>query len=320
MSKKQLSGVLASVLLLGLSACNNQDAALNPRNNDNLTNVVNRDHNRNNLTNVVNRDHNRNHLFNVNNNPNLDGDHRGPLTENDTNDWNKNPNKNGTPLISNFSTPMSSYEYPHTKSVLTQDARYQFLPVDPRQDTRSQTQFRQRYQGNAGLEQQPLAQTPAQQRQPNQAPAQQQSEQQPLAQAPAKSQQRTAPATSSQAVQQVIDLTNAERRKNGLPALTADAKLNSVAQAKSTDMQQKNYFSHASPTYGSPFDMMRDQGVSYKSAGENIAKGQRTPQEVVQAWMNSEGHRRNILSNDYTHIGVGYDPNGHHWTQMFIKK
>ena len=85
-------------------------------------------------------------------------------------------------------------------------------------------------------------------------------------------------------------------------------------------MQQNNYFSHASPTYGSPFDMMRDQGVSYRSAGENIAKGQRTPQEVVQAWMNSEGHRRNILSSDYTHIGVGYDPNGHHWTQMFIEK
>ena len=143
MSKKQISGVLASVLLLGLSACNNQEAALNPRNNDNMTNVVN-------------RDNNRNHLFNVNNNPNLDGDHRGPLTEIDTddftkdytNDWNKNPNKNGAPIISNFSTPMSSNEYPHTKSVQTQDARYQFLPVDPRQDTRSQTQFRQRYQGN----------------------------------------------------------------------------------------------------------------------------------------------------------------------------
>ena len=121
---------MASVLLLGLSACNNQEAALNPRNNDNITNVVN-------------RDNNRNHLFNVNNNPNLDGDHRGPLTENDTddftkdytNDWNNNPNKNGAPIISNFSTPMSSNEYPHTKSVQTQDARYQFLPVDPRQDT-----------------------------------------------------------------------------------------------------------------------------------------------------------------------------------------
>ena len=141
-----------------------------------------------------------------------------------------------------------------------------------------------------------------------------------MAQAPAQSQQQTAPATNSQAVQQVIDLTNAERKKNGLPALTADAKLNSVAQAKSSDMQQNNYFSHASPTYGSPFDMMRDQGVSYKSAGENIAKGQRTPQEVVQAWMNSEGHRRNILNRNYTHIGVGFDPNGYHWTQMFIEK
>ena len=303
MSKKKLSGVLASVLLLGLSACNNQEAALNPRNNDNMTNVVN-------------RDNNRNHLFNVNNNRNLDGDHRGPLTEIDTDDftkdytnnWNKNPNKNGAPIISNFSTPMSSNEYPHTKSVQTQDARYQFLPVDPRQDTRQQSQFRQRRHA--------AVPAPTQQQQPNQAPAQQQ---QPN-QAPAQQQQQTAPATNNQAVQQVIDLTNAERRKNGLPALTADAKLNSVAQAKSSDMQQNNYFSHASPTYGSPFDMMRDQGVSYKSAGENIAKGQRTPQEVVQAWMNSEGHRRNILSNDYTHIGVGYDPNGHHWTQMFIEK
>ena len=111
-----------------------------------------------------------------------------------------------------------------------------------------------------------------------------------------------------------------QTKKNGLPALTADTKLNSVAQAKSTDMHKNNYFSHTSPTYGSPFDMMRDQGVSYKSAGENIAQGQRTPQEVVQAWMNSEGHRRNILNSNYNHIGVGFDPNGYHWTQMFIEK
>ena len=160
----------------------------------------------------------------------------------------KNPNKNGAPIISNFKYANVELWNIHIQNRYeTQDARYQFLPVDPRQDTRSQTQFRQRYQGNAGLEQQPLAQTPAQQRQPNQAPAQQQSEQQPLAQAPAKSQQRTAPATSSQAVQQVIDLTNAERRKNGLPALTADAKLNSVAQAKSSDMQQKELFFSCKP-------------------------------------------------------------------------
>lgn len=324
MSKKQLSGVLASVLLLGLTACNNQNAALNPRNNDNITNVANRDNNRNNL-------------FNVNNNRDLD--HRGPLTENNTNDftkdftndWNKNNNNNTDSNISNFSTPMSSNEYPDTKAILIQDAKYQFLPVDPTQDTSFQAQLRERFQGTVpGLEQQPkqqpLAQVPAQPQRPNQAPTQQQQQlnqaptQQPSAQAPAKSQKPTAPATNSQAVQQVIDLTNAERKKNGLPALTADAKLNSVAQTKSSDMQKNNYFSHTSPTYGSPFDMMRDQGVSYKSAGENIAQGQRTPQEVVQAWMNSEGHRRNILNSNYNHIGVGFDSTGYHWTQMFIEK
>ena len=229
--------------------------------------------------------------------------------------------------ISNFSTPMSSNEYPQTQSVQIQDAKYQFLPVDPRQDTSFQAQLRQRFQGIfPGLEQQPeqqpLAQAPAQQHRATtmELKLQHNNKQQPSAQAPAKSQKPTAPATNSQAVQQVIDLTNAERRKNGLPALTADAKLNSVAQTKSTDMQKNNYFSHTSPTYGSPFDMMRDQGVSYKSAGENIAQGQRTPQEVVQAWMNSEGHRRNILNSNYNHIGVGLDQNGYHWTQMFIEK
>ena len=121
-------------------------------------------------------------------------------------------------------------------------------------------------------------------------------------------------------MQQAIELTNAERRKNGLPDLKSDTKLSGVAQKKSEDMRQNNYFSHTSPTYGSPFDMMRDFGVTYKTAGENIAQGQQTPQQVVQAWMNSEGHRKNILSKDFTHIGIGYDQNGHHWTQMFIGK
>jgi uncharacterized YkwD family protein len=93
-----------------------------------------------------------------------------------------------------------------------------------------------------------------------------------------------------------------------------------VAQKKSVDMAQNNYFSHTSPTYGSPFDMMRDFGVTYRTAGENIAQGQRTPQEVVNAWMNSAGHRQNILSTNFTHIGVGYEKSGNHWTQMFIGK
>ncbi|TRZ37844.1 sporulation protein [Niallia circulans] len=119
---------------------------------------------------------------------------------------------------------------------------------------------------------------------------------------------------------QVVELTNAERAKNGLPALTLDTNLSKVARAKSEDMSKNNYFDHTSPTYGSPFDMMKQFGISYKAAGENIAKGQTTPEQVVKAWMNSEGHRANILSNKFTHIGVGYVANGNYWTQQFIGK
>jgi uncharacterized YkwD family protein len=118
----------------------------------------------------------------------------------------------------------------------------------------------------------------------------------------------------------VVDLTNVERAKNGLPALKVDVNLSKVAREKSSDMQRNNYFSHQSPTCGSPFDMMKKFGITYKSAGENIAMGQKTPTEVVQAWMNSEGHRANILNGSYTHIGVGHVANGNYWTQQFIGK
>ncbi|TMU86878.1 sporulation protein [Bacillus sp. BHET2] len=124
----------------------------------------------------------------------------------------------------------------------------------------------------------------------------------------------------SQYEQKVVELTNQERAKQGLPALKVDAELSKVAREKSKDMQANNYFSHTSPTYGSPFDMMKQFGIEYSSAGENIAMGQQTPEEVVQAWMDSEGHRKNILSSNYTHIGVGYVENGNYWTQQFIGK
>ncbi|MCA1027284.1 CAP domain-containing protein [Cytobacillus kochii] len=120
--------------------------------------------------------------------------------------------------------------------------------------------------------------------------------------------------------QQVLDLTNKERANAGLPALKLDVELSKVAREKSRDMQAKGYFDHNSPTYGSPFDMMKQFGISYTSAGENIAQGQQTPEEVVQAWMNSQGHRENILNSSYTHLGVGYVENGNYWTQMFIGK
>lgn len=120
--------------------------------------------------------------------------------------------------------------------------------------------------------------------------------------------------------QQVVDLTNKEREKQGLSPLKVDNELAKVAREKSNDMSKNNYFSHNSPNYGSPFDMMKSFGISYKSAGENIARGQQTPEEVVNGWMNSEGHRANILNSDFTHIGVGYVENGNYWTQEFIGK
>lgn len=120
----------------------------------------------------------------------------------------------------------------------------------------------------------------------------------------------------------VVDLTNQERTKAGLKPLKSDnATLSKMARDKSTDMRDKNYFDHQSPTYGSPFDMMKKYGISFKAAGENIAAGQKTPEEVVQGWMNSPGHRANILNASFTTIGVGYVSGGSYgsyWTQEFI--
>lgn len=117
---------------------------------------------------------------------------------------------------------------------------------------------------------------------------------------------------------QVVTLTNQERAKNGLPALKINWELARIARYKSQDMKEKNYFDHTSPTYGTPFNMIKSFGLSYKTASENIAQGQRTAQEVVNAWMNSSGHRANILSSSFTEIGVGYYAEGNYWTQMFV--
>ncbi len=121
---------------------------------------------------------------------------------------------------------------------------------------------------------------------------------------------------------EVIRLINIERTKRGLSALTTNWQLSRVARYKSQDMINKNYFSHTSPTYGSPFNMMENFGLKFSAAGENIAYGQRTPQEVVTAWMNSPGHRANILSAAYTQTGVGAAKKANgtlYWTQMFMK-
>ncbi|MFI7586777.1 CAP domain-containing protein [Spongisporangium articulatum] len=119
---------------------------------------------------------------------------------------------------------------------------------------------------------------------------------------------------------QVVSLTNKERAKAGCGALSTNAKLTSVAQAHSVDMAKNNYFDHNSQNGDTPFDRMKAAGYSYRTAAENIAKGQRTAADVMDAWMNSEGHRANILNCGLTQIGVGYtkDAGGTpYWTQDF---
>lgn len=120
--------------------------------------------------------------------------------------------------------------------------------------------------------------------------------------------------------QEVVRLVNVERAKQGLQPLVLDEKLSSIARTKSQDMKDNGYFSHQSPTYGSPFDMLKKFGVSYRTAGENIAAGYSSAQAVVTGWMNSEGHRANILNKSFTKIGVGYVSGGSYgsyWTQLF---
>jgi uncharacterized YkwD family protein len=164
----------------------------------------------------------------------------------------------------------------------------------------------------------PKAKAPAQEAAPKQeAPATQQQAPQQNAEKPAAEQNASA---VSEFEKKVVELTNAERAKQGLAPLKLDEELSKVAKEKSKDMKANNYFSHNSPTYGSPFDMMKKFGIQYNTAGENIAQGQQSPEEVVNAWMNSEGHRANIMNANYTLIGVGHVAEGNYWTQMFIGK
>ena len=117
---------------------------------------------------------------------------------------------------------------------------------------------------------------------------------------------------------EVVRLVNEIRQQNGLKPLTENWELSRVARYKSQDMLDNRYFSHTSPTYGSPFQMIKAFGLSYRTAGENIAKGYASPQAVVNGWMNSSGHRANILNVSYTQIGIGYVAQGNYWTQMFV--
>ncbi|NLL56002.1 MAG: SafA/ExsA family spore coat assembly protein [Clostridiales bacterium] len=121
---------------------------------------------------------------------------------------------------------------------------------------------------------------------------------------------------------EVLRLINAQRTRNGLQALSYNWEAARVARIKSQDMINNNYFSHNSPIYGSPFKMLESYGLRFSAAAENIAYGQRTAQEVVNSWMNSPGHRANILSRSYTHTGVGVAKKANgtlYFTQVFLK-
>lgn len=111
-------------------------------------------------------------------------------------------------------------------------------------------------------------------------------------------------------MEQVIQLTNAERTKVNASTLSMNNNLRNAAQAHTIDMACRQYFSHTAPApapFGaSPFDRITAFGYAYSAAAENIAAGQTSPAEVVTSWMNSEGHRTNMLNPTYTQIGIGY--------------
>ncbi len=120
-------------------------------------------------------------------------------------------------------------------------------------------------------------------------------------------------------VEQVVNLVNTERAKEGLAPLSVDKKVQAAAQVRAVEI--KSSFSHTRPNGSNFSTALKEQGVSYRRSGENIAWGQRTPEEVVKAWMNSAGHRANIMNKSFTKIGVGYyqGSNGvNYWSQLFI--
>jgi len=141
--------------------------------------------------------------------------------------------------------------------------------------------------------------TPAQTQQPKQ-----NTTPQPKAETPPATETPTTELDVSEQEKELLNLVNKARADAGLEPLKFDMELMKVARLKAKDMVDKNYFSHQSPTYGSPFDMMRQFDVEFKTAGENIA-GNRTVEGAFQAWMNSEGHRKNILNGKFNYTGIG---------------
>ena len=128
-----------------------------------------------------------------------------------------------------------------------------------------------------------------------------------------------APAAVDSKIQDFVRIMNSYRASIGLTQLQWDNKIFTIAQAHSDDMNNRDFFNHTNPDGDSPFDRIQDAGVSYSSAGENIAKGQTDAQQVFDDWINSPGHKANIENANYTHHGVGYNAESHAWTHVFVK-
>lgn len=118
--------------------------------------------------------------------------------------------------------------------------------------------------------------------------------------------------------EEILKLANIEREKNGLSPLILDKKLCLLSGEKANDMAKNNYFSHNSKVLGTPFEHMKKNGVKYRTAAENIAKGQKTPEEVMNTWKKSPGHRKNILNPKFHKMGINKDELGQDiWVQLF---
>ncbi len=131
------------------------------------------------------------------------------------------------------------------------------------------------------------------------------------------------PSTQNTMEQEVLALVNKVRQQNGLSVVTWAEDVAKVARAHSSDMINRGFFSHTNPDGLSPFDRLKNNGISYRTASENIAYGQKTAEAVMDAWMNSSGHRANILNKNVKEMGVGAvkKSNGTvYWTQMFIAR
>ena len=133
---------------------------------------------------------------------------------------------------------------------------------------------------------------------------------------------RATTSTLSADEKEVFNLINQQRINNGLSALKIDEEVQKVARIKAQDMVNNNYFAHESPTYGTPFQMLKNYGISYKTAGENIA-GNSSNTGAVNAWMNSPGHKANILNSSFNYTGIGIvnsNKYGKIYVQMFTGK